>query len=387
MAATETAGMTGKPLNILCVIDHLGPGGAQRQMTALACALKKEGHAVEIFVYFPDQRFFRSLIDGSGVTVHETSKGKGFSFAVLWALSCLIRRRRYDVVVSYLGSPNVYTELCTLLTRGPKFIVSERSSFRADRSKIGSSVRRSLHALADHVITNSHEQAQWLRGKSWLTDKVTCIYNGLDLAPFGEEWPEDKSDEDIRLLGIGRIGPEKNLLHLVEAMCLLEEQGRRLPFVSWAGRQDPSERGLAYREKVDALLARRTVVAAHWTWLGERSDIVDLLGRHHALIHPAFYEGLPNAVCEAMAAGRPALVSRVCDHPVLVEECKRGFLFDPNSPPEIAQAIDRFAALSTSDRHDMGKNAREYAEANLGVRTMLRAYEALFARLLDPSRQ
>ncbi|MDP3082624.1 MAG: glycosyltransferase family 4 protein [Rubrivivax sp.] len=378
--------MTNKPLSVLCVIDHLGPGGAQRQMTALACALKEHGHSVEIFLYFPDQRFFRPIVDRSKITVHEATKGKGFSLSVFWALVNTIRRRKYDVVVSYLGSPNVYTELCALVTRSSKFIVSERSSFRADRSRVGALVRRWLHALADHVVTNSHEQAQWLRGKSWLVHKVTCIYNGLDLESFDPTWSELARDgEDVRLLGIGRIGPEKNLLHLIEAMCLLEEEGRRLPFVSWVGRQDASENGLAYRAKVDDLLARRPKVASHWKWLGERDDVVELLAQHHALIHPSFYEGLPNVVCEAMAAGRPALVSRVCDHPVLILDGQRGFLFNPDSPPEIARAIDRFAALSTSERLSLGRNARAYAAANLSIRTMVGAYGALFSRLLDDS--
>jgi glycosyltransferase involved in cell wall biosynthesis len=67
--------------------------------------------------------------------------------------------------------------------------------------------------------------------------------------------------------------------------------------------------------------------------------------RHDALIHPSLYEGLPNAVCEALAAGLPVLISNVCDHPLLVVEGERGFLFDPSDPLSIAMSIERAAAL------------------------------------------
>ena len=46
-------------MKILCVIDSLGSGGAQRQIVNLACGLKKKGHDVDVFVYFPEFSFFR----------------------------------------------------------------------------------------------------------------------------------------------------------------------------------------------------------------------------------------------------------------------------------------------------------------------------------------
>jgi glycosyltransferase involved in cell wall biosynthesis len=52
-------------------------------------------------------------------------------------------------------------------------------------------------------------------------------------------------------------------------------------------------------------------ISTEWRWLGEREDIREILRSHHALVHPSLYAGLPNAVCEALASGRPALVSDV----------------------------------------------------------------------------
>ena len=88
-------------------------------------------------------------------------------------------------------------------------------------------------------------------------------------------------------------------------------------------------------EQVDELIESLPKCGKNWRWLGEESDIPGLLREHHALIHPSLYEGLPNVVCEALAAGMPVLVSNVCDHPLLVADGERGFLFDPADPGSI----------------------------------------------------
>jgi glycosyltransferase involved in cell wall biosynthesis len=107
-----------------------------------------------------------------------------------------------------------------------------------------------------------------------------------------------------------------------------------------------------------------------------------LLRGYDALIHPSLYEGLPNAVCEALAAGIPVLASNVCDHPLLVADGSRGYLFDPRDPPGIAAAIAKLAELDSGAWRDLERNAREYASANLGVDKMVESYAALFRSLL-----
>ncbi len=382
MGCAESNSLIVTPLNILCVIDHLGPGGAQRQMATLAPALKQRGHSVQLFLYYPEQNFFRPQIDACGIVVHAHRKGGHYSFGVLKALASLIERCKFDIVLSYLDTPNVYTELTRLLVRGPKLVVSERSSYQADRSPFGAVLRRLLHVLSDHVVANSQTQTDWLRRKRWLAGKVSCIYNGLDLSSFSSEIVVPATPGDLRLLAIGRIGPEKNILNLIHALHLLYDTKGVAPEIGWVGRQDSSPAGLAYRHDVDMLLCERPEVAARWHWLGEESDVPRMLGGYHALIHPSLYEGLPNVVCEALAAGKPVLVSGVCDHPFLIADGRRGFLFDPTKPSSIAQAMESLSALSAECWRSMSRNAREFAEQTLGVERMVASYEDLFRTLI-----
>ena len=362
-------------MRVLCVIDHFGSGGAQRQMVNLACGLKAESHHVEIFIYHPGQSFFRSAIDLAGIPVHEVSKGQGFSLKVLWSLVRLLRRGRYDAVISFLDAPNIYVELASIAARPTKVIVSERSSGLADKNRFAAFMRRVLHSLADAVVANSNSHAAWLRRYPWLTRKVTAIYNGYSLEP--EAFAEDVQVPELSLLVIGRVGPEKNGIRLVEALDIFHRRHGYVPKISWAGKEDRSTSGAIYCRSIHTMLDQHAAVKANWTWLGERKDIPVLLKDHRALIHPSLYEGLPNVVCEALIAGRPVLASNVCDHAALVKDRQRGFLFDPLDPKSIADSIECLVALSDAQWRAFSANARSFAVKSLNIDRMVREYETL----------
>jgi len=92
-------------------------------------------------------------------------------------------------------------------------------------------------------------------------------------------------------------------MNLIAALRCFNSRHGYVPEVSWAGKRDTSRSGRHYAAQVDDLLASAPEISGRWHWLGEQSDMRSLLQRHDALIHPSLYEGLPNAVCEALAAG------------------------------------------------------------------------------------
>lgn len=375
-----TGGRTG--LRILLIVDHFGSGGAQRQIVELACGLKRRGHSVEMFAYFPRRDFFRPRLDAHGIRVHEYDKGPGFSPRVVAALARRIAAGDIDVAVSYLNSPNIYAELAKMLVPRVSLVVSERTSYRDDRFFVSAWLRRALHGVADHVVANSQAQCEWLRRKWWLRHRVSCIYNGLDTGLFAGERAAPPPGAELRLVAVGRVGPEKNALNLIRALVLLQRESGHAPQVTWVGEREGGRVGRRYCQRIEALLADSPEVRRRWCWLGVESDVPALLRAHDALIHPSLYEGLPNVVCEALAAGMPVLVSNVCDHPLLVSEGQRGFLFDPDDPAAIAAAIRRLAALGEAQWMEFSRNARRYARENLDVERMIAAYEGLFVQLL-----
>ena len=370
-------------MRILCVIDHFGSGGAQRQMVNLACGLKARGHEIELFNYFPQHSFFRPQIDAAKIPVHEVRKGKGFSFAVLFRLAKLLRSRRYDAAISFLETPNTYLELASFVARPPILIASERNTHHGDGKPWRSRLHRRLHRRADAVVANSAAHACWLEERhEWLRGKVRVVRNGIDVAAFSKEFDPPASPHDLRLVAIGRIAPQKNVLGLIKAMRIFLDRNGWVPQTSWIGRRssaDPND--LAYFRKIDDALAAEPEIGNHLVFLGERSDVPALISAHHALILPSFYEGLPNVVCEALAGGRPVIASDVSDVAALVEEGRRGFLFDPDEPETIAGAMERLAGLSPEQWRAFSSACAAYAAENLSENTMVDGFERVLQEM------
>ena len=137
------------------------------------------------------------------------------------------------------------------------------------------------------------------------------------------------------------------------------------------------DRGAYLRDMEDSI--GRSGLSEQWDWLDQRTDIAELFGRHNALVHPSYGEGLPNVVCEAMACGRPVILSDVLDHPRLVADGVNGFLFDWRDPAELARKIKDFCALSPDERHRMGERGRAFAEKNLTLERYVGEYEQLLS--------
>ena len=96
---------------------------------------------------------------------------------------------------------------------------------------------------------------------------------------------------------------------------------------------------------------------------------------------PSLYEGYPNVICEAMACGLPIVCSNVCDNPLIVENGVGGFLFNPISEENIANALELMINLSKEDKLNMSRhNRRCVVERNSSV-VFLDKYLALMKKL------
>lgn len=370
-----------RTMRLLFVIDNLGSGGAQRQMVNLALELSRRGHTVELFVYYPQYNHFAGLLDEAGILIHSRPKRGRFSLAPILELRRLVKGRRYDAMLAFLPTPSLYAEMAHLRIRGMPLVVSERFMYTSESLPPATWVLQQAHRLANHVTVNSHHQRERMeRVFPWMRGRLTTIYNGVDLARFAPQWDSNGYLGRLRLLVLSSVVPKKNAVGLVRAFARYRELYGDTCTVRWAGQVTSDTVSRKEFAEADRLLSDLGL-RDRWEWLGERKDIPELLGTCDALIHPSFYEGLPNAICEALACGRPVLASAVCDHPRLVQEGITGFLFDPGNADDIAHAIYKCRLLSREERVRMGRKGRQYAQSELSLDNCGRRYEELLARL------
>lgn len=368
-------------MKILCVIDSLGSGGAQRQMVYLAKGLKASGHDVDLFLYYPQHDHFRAELNEAGIRVIETRRGdrRGFSFSVLWSLISTLRKGKYSGAVSFLGSPNLYLEMAKIFVPAVRIIVSERSSYTQGVSGRKERISNGFHRLADAVVANSLSHASYLKAKPGLEHKCLAIWNGYPVETEIAVLERERASSP-RFLVVGRISPEKNGPRIIEACARYAELYGAKPRVDWAGRVPTDPTGVALREEMEELLQRCAEVGENWTWLGEVSNMPELYRSYDCVLHVSLFEGLPNAICEAMMYGCPVIASDICDHPYLIGQNERGLLCDPHSVDSICDAMRWFALSSRAERTAIATAARRFAEERLSLETMVDAYAALLSR-------
>jgi glycosyltransferase involved in cell wall biosynthesis len=362
--------------NILFVIDDLASGGAQRQMVKMAIALKKENSRVSVLTYFP-RDFYGLELRNAGIETNCLEFSNPFKRIL--AFRSFIRKGKYDLVISYLGIPNFLCEVAAIPYKRWELIANERSANPAILKSTKSIFIRFFHLFADKVVCNSYANKLLVKkANPFLRPKnIEVIYNMMDL----EDW---KPLEDFSFKRSGKLNLViaashrhlKNFLGLLKALMLLTETERKQITIKWYGNNltppfyDSSLiecKSFLRENKLDSIIELHPATVAIKERL-QQADVVCLL---------SFFEGLPNAICEGMALGKPILASSVSDIPLLVEDGLNGVLIDPNDPESIASGLNFFISSESTTLEEMGRIGRVKALQLFDQNLILNSFKGL----------
>ena len=362
-------------MKIVLLTESLGSGGAERQVCTLAGKFSRRGHSVCVATYAPGD-FYEPLLERERIE-HRFLGGQG---KVSWTLNVrrFLSTQGQHVVLALLPGPSAYAELSGFPRRPWGLVVSERLAKR--RSALDPKLW--LHRLADYVITNSHANRLIIERRCpWLAPKLVTIYNGVRIAARPGTGGRAGRGPAVRLVVAARFVGQKNLSGLIRALADLKTRNDTMSVVvDWFGDREREPEVFPEAQRQIANLGLEDMLCLH----PPTRHIHEAMAESEAVLLPSFYEGLPNSVCEGMALGKPILTSDVCDARNLVEEGVNGFLFDPHTPSSIADAIARFARLTSDEKDRMGRASRAKAEVLFDVGSVadryLRVLEAAAAR-------
>lgn len=335
---------------ILCIIESLGSGGAERQLTGLAIMLKEQGYKVEVWYYFKSE-FYLPLLQERGVVGRYLLEAAN-PRKRLWAIRKNIKEYRPDAIISYSASSSMI--ICVLKLFGEKFrlIVSERNTTQilTKREKL----RFFCYGWADVIVPNSFSQRRFIQTNyPKLSGRIKVITNFVDTESFK---PLDyciPRHDGTRIVCVGRMMPQKNILSFIECVYHVVQDGFDIS-VDWYGNDflnDYSQK--CYRMVKDYDLERLFHFYPPCPNIHEKYQKADVI------CLPSLYEGFPNVLCEAMCCGKPVLCSRVCDNPSIAQDSVNAIFFDPNSIEDMVSALETFIKLPDEIKTDMGRKSRE----------------------------
>lgn len=350
---------------IICLIEDLSSGGAERQLSGLAVLLKERGYDVEVWTYYPGE-FYLPTLKQAGVKYRYIKEAQS-SKSRIPVLYKEVKKAKPDTIIAYLDTACIVA--CLLKVLGLKFnlIVSERNTTQLLTRK--ERIKFFMYRFANHIVPNSYTQYELVK-KHYpkLESKMTCITNFVDTEKFVPSSIQKEKHDTLNLLTVARLMPQKNILRYIEAIKIVVDQGIKVN-VSWFGNDLEDEYSTSCKN-----LIKKLGLNDSFHFFAAKRNILEEYQSADAFCLPSSYEGFPNVVCEAMCCGLPILCSNVCDNPQIVEHGKNGFLFNPSDSQEIARKIIRLVKLSDKEKNMMRVENREKAISLFSSKTFLDKY-------------
>lgn len=359
-------------MKILCVIDSLGSGGAQRQLVELAIGFQEKGHTVSFLTYH-NITFYNPILEKAGISI--TCILEPNYLRRLFKMRRFIRQGKYNAVLSFLEAANFICEISGLPFRKWKLVVGERSANPNILKSIKLRIFRWLHIFADYVVANSNANIQLIYSINPCLSNSKCkvIYNIVDFGywkPTSDYIPRINGKLHIVVAASHRY--LKNLNGLIDALALLKRDDQNKLEINWYGdglTQPFIDNSFADAKiKIKALNLERLIsfrpATIKLTQEIQKADVIALF---------SFYEGLPNSVCEGMACAKPIICSGVSDLPSLIGYNKN-FVFNPFEPSSIANAISYILSLSNDQLVQTGKKNLQIANKNFAKDNIINEY-------------
>ena len=326
-----------------------------------------------------------------GIHVHPLSWKRGSSnpasaARALIELVRLCRRIRPEIVHYVAMKPIVIGAFCQAFA--PKaYVVNAVSGLgsvyshtslhtRILRALVNTVLRTLLKRQTGVVVVQNDDDGAFFKEQGFLpSDGVTVVPGaGIDTDLF-RPVPEPEGDEIVATV-VARMLWDKGIGETVEGARLLKARGvsARIRLV---GPPDPENPNTVDTETLKAWHSEGIV-----DWMGPRSDIGAVWAESHIGMLASYREGLPRALLEAAACGRPLVTTDTSGCRMLVRDGMDGFIVPVGDAVALADAIETLAT-DPALRAEYGANARARTVATFSDRVINAAMLELYRGALD----
>ena len=325
------------PMRIAIVTAASWTGGIERVIFMLANRWANAGHSVRIITFERpgdqpafelDERVALEQLDllRPSATYREAICG---NLRRVFVLRRSLRSFAPDVTLAQGTVPNILAMLAAIGRRWPTIVTEQVHPGYHVLPRPWEQLRRIAYPWADAIVVQTRDIAKWVAAVLRLPSEV--MPNPIELSRFAAP-PVDTGRQQLgrrRLIAVGRLAPQKGYDLLINAFARIAKLDPAWDLVIYG---DGPERATLER-MIDALgLSGRIVLAGNTTTIEQAYANADLF------VHAARYEGYPNVVQEALAAGKAVIAT---DCPGATRELLAGGRYGVLVPNEDVDALER----------------------------------------------
>lgn len=364
-------------------ITDLDVGGAERTLVELVTRLDPARWSVEVVCLQPAGVLAEELRT-RGIAVHSLNLRSPKDLPrALWQWRQRLRQQKPLVLQTFLYHANILGRLAGKAAGVSHIVSGIRVAERRSQARLWID-RWTQSAVCCHVCVS--EGVRLFSIDAGLDpNKCIVIPNGVNVERIEQAEPVAEGrlenvlgqsrNGSVVLLFVGRLDPQKGLLDLLQAVHRLRDRPsvfEKLHLILIGdGPQKP-----AIEETITRMELHQHVHLAGW-----QPDVASWLHVADGLVLPSHWEGMPNAILEAMAAGLPVIGTNIEGSRELVSHGKTGWLVEPGRPDALADVIVQFVT-QVEQRKQFGQTARQVAQS-FSYENMVKRYEDLYLRVLE----
>lgn len=360
-------------IRVLVLIKGLGIGGAEKLISEGARFWDRESFDYSVAYVLPWKDQLVGDLESQGIEVQMIGGERGLTPPTLSRLRRLVRDEHIDLIHAHLPTMGIVARVVS-----PVPVVYTEHNMADSYRPLTRTLNRMTYGRNAAATAVSGAVAGSIAG--WPGDPAMVIPNGVavHVDPDGVAAARQElrlAESDLLVAHVGNIRPGKGHDVLIDAVTHLHERLPSVRFVSIGGEKYPGDlervRGRAIEAGLEDVLR----------FMGRRADALNFVAAADLFVNPSSVEGLPVAILEAMALGRPVVAAAAGGVPGIVKDGVTGILVEPNEPEALAGGIEKMLNDPYLAER-LGQAAQDMVEKEYGLEPMVRATEDVYRRVV-----
>lgn len=362
------------------MIWALEVGGAERFFIKLLKNLPQSQFDIKV-VCLSRKGVWANEVESCGIPIVSMDKKTGIDFFILFRLITLIRHEKPDIVNLYLWTAYLWGGLASRIV-GVKHVIVTEQNLDVWKRWYHKLIDKFLMRWMDRVICVSDQVADFYQKQIGVPgEKIHMIPNAIDLSLFSPHVKPTGFRNDLRLkedcflfVCAARLHPQKAHHVLIEAVGILKRREFENFHLIIVGEGE-------LRAHYEADVKKRKLENSI-SFLGLRQDIPEILIQSDCFVLSSDYEGLPLAILEAMAAGKPVVATEVGGNAQVVKTGQNGILVPSRHPELLADAMQKLL-INRNLAQEMGRNGKTFIEENFAIDKIAKQTIDLFYKCME----
>ena len=334
-------------LKYLFITRTLTGGGAERFVSTFASFLAEQGYDIHVLTYEVSQKDYPLSDKVTRHVMPQVEDNLSGKFLRIYRMQQALAEINADVLIPFIDTVVVCTYLANL-SLGKKFVYTVRNSpWHDDAGRFSKFMRRIIAQKADAIMLQNREQEEFFPAS--YQNRIYIVPNPV-AQKFRQCCKEHYAENLTKLVAIGRLHTQKNFPLLMSALQKIAPENPDVRLEIYGEGDEKSA--------LEAVIAQKNLSSV-CCLMGRTMDVEGVLKESDLFVMSSDYEGMPNALIEALAMGVPCISSDCRTGPKsLVKEGQTGLLFETGNQDSLVEKLT-WALQHPDLMNRMGKAARE----------------------------